>query len=98
MTNSKVLGYQKGSFSMESTETVQHYKNGTSIFLNNEVQAFDPSLNFISKATSIMTSDSVKAKALSQGTVEKSYTKSEMDALAKPSWSNGWTRFPVKGF
>lgn len=98
MTNSKVLGYQKGSFSMESNETVQYYKNGASIFLNNEVQAFDPALNFISKATSIMTSDSVKTKALSQGNIEKSYTKSELDAMSKPSWTLGWTRFPAKGF
>jgi hypothetical protein len=98
MTNSKVLGYQKGSFSMESNETVQYYKNGISKFLNNEVQAFDPTLNFISKATSIMTSDSVKARALSQGNVEKNYSKPELESLAKPNWTNGWTRFPVKGY
>jgi hypothetical protein len=39
----------------------------------------------------------MKTKALGQGNKEVSYTKNEMEALSKPSWINGWTRFPVKG-
>ena len=39
----------------------------------------------------------MKEKALSQGNKEVSYNKAEMEALSKPSWINGWTRFPVKG-
>ena len=40
----------------------------------------------------------MKTKALGDGNVEKTYTKAEMEALSKPTWSNGWTRFPNKGF
>ena len=97
MTNSKILGYQKGGFSMESNETTQAYKDGISKFQNNEIQAFDPTLNFISKATTIMTSADVKSKALGEGNIEKNYTKDELEACSKPAWTNGWTRFPVKG-
>ena len=39
----------------------------------------------------------MKIKALGEGNVEKNYTKLEMEALARPSWINGWTRFPAKG-
>ncbi len=97
ITNSKILGYQKGGFSMESNETAQSYKDGVSKFQNNEVQSYDQTLNFISKATTIITSVDVKTKALSEGNVEKSYTKTEMETLSKPTWTNGWTKFPTKG-
>ncbi len=96
MQNSKVLGYQKGGFSIESNETAQAYKDGVSKFQNNEVQAFDPLLNF--KSTSaVITAAQMKEKALLEGNVEKTYTKAELEALSKPIWSNGWTRFPTKG-
>ena len=96
MTNSKILGYQKGGFSIESNETAQAYKDGISKFENNEIQAFDPLLNF--KSTSaVFTAADMKTKSLSQGNKEVSYTKLEMEALARPSWINGWTRFPSKG-
>jgi hypothetical protein len=96
MTNSKIIGYQKGSFSIESNETAQAYKDGISKFENNEIQAFDPLLNF--KSTSaLFTAANMKEKALSQGNKEVSYTKAEMETLSKPVWSNGWTRFPIKG-
>jgi hypothetical protein len=96
MTNSKILGYQKGGFSIESNETAQAYKDGISKFENNEVQSFDPLLNFRSTSTAF-TAVNMKEKALSQGNKEVKYTKLEMEALARPSWINGWTRFPLKG-
>ena len=96
MTNSKVLGYQKGSFSIESNETAQAYKDGVSKFQNNEIQSYDPLLNFKSTST-LFTAAQMKEKALGEGNVEKTYTKSEMEVFSKPIWSNGWTRFPTKG-
>ena len=94
--NSKIIGYQKGSFSLESNETAQSYKDGISKFENNEYQSFDPLLNFKSTSTVIIASD-MKTKALSQGNKEVFYTKAEMETLSKPIWINGWTRFPNKG-
>ena len=96
ITNSKIVGYQKGGFSMESNETAQSYKDGISKFQNNEVQSFDPLQNFRSTSTVIVAAD-MKIKALSEGNKEVSYTKSEMETLSKPIWVNGWTRFPTKG-
>jgi hypothetical protein len=96
MTNSKILGYMKGGFSIESNETAQAYKDGISKFQNNEIQSFDPLLNFKSTST-VFIADNMKVKALGEGNVEKNYTKLEMEALARPSWINGWTRFPSKG-
>jgi hypothetical protein len=96
ITNSKIVGYQKGGFSMESNETAQSYKDGISKFQNNEVQSFDPLQNFRSTSAVIVAAD-MKTKALSEGNKEVSYTKSEMETLSKPIWANGWTRFPSKG-
>jgi hypothetical protein len=96
ITNSKILGYQKGSFSIESNETAQAYKDGVSKFENNEIQAYDPLLNFRSTST-LFTAANMKEKALSQGNREVSYTKQQMEELSKPSWINNWTRFPAKG-
>ena len=96
ITNSKIVGYQKGAFSMESNETAQAYKDGASKFQNNEVQAYDPLLNF--KSTSaVITAADMKVKALTEGNKEVSYTKAEMETLSKPIWISGWTRFPTKG-
>ena len=96
ITNSKIVGYQKGGFSMESNETAQAYKDGVSKFQNNEVQSYDPLLNF--KSTSaVITAADMKLKALSEGNKEVSYTKAEMETLSKPTWVSGWTRFPTKG-
>jgi hypothetical protein len=96
MKNSKILGYQKGGFSIESNETAQAYKDGVSLFENNEIQAYDPLLNFRSTST-LFTAADMKIKAVSQGNREVSYTKAEMETLSKPIWINGWTRFPSKG-
>jgi len=96
ITNSKILGYQKGAFSIESNETATSYKDGVSKFENNEIQAYDPLLNFKSTST-LFTASQMKTKALGEGNIEKNYTKLEMEALARPSWINGWTRFPAKG-
>jgi hypothetical protein len=96
ITNSKILGYMKGSFSLESNETAQAYKDGVSKFENNEVQSYDPVQNFRSTSTVITASD-MKTKALGQGNKEVSYTKNDIETLSKPSWSTGWTRFPEKG-
>ena len=96
ITNSKILGYQKGGFSIESNETAQSYKDGISKFENNEIQSYDPLLNFKSTSTMFTAAD-MKTKALTQGNKEVNYTKLELEALAKPSWINSWTRFPSKG-
>jgi len=96
MTNSKIIGYQKGSFSIESNETAQAYKDGVSKFQNNEVQAYTPLLNFKSTST-VFTAVDMKLKALSEGNKEVSYTKAEMETLSNPTWISGWTRFPTKG-
>jgi len=96
ITNSKILGYQKGAFSIESNETATTYKDGISKFQNNEIQAFDPLLNFKSTST-LFTAAQMKTKALAEGNVEKNYTKVELETLSKPTWTNVWTRFPAKG-
>ena len=96
IVNSKILGYMKGGFSVESNETAQAYKDGISKFENNEIQSYDPLLNFKSTSTSITAAD-MKIKSLSGGNKEVSYTKSDMEVFSKPSWINGWTRFPSKG-
>jgi hypothetical protein len=92
--NSVIWGWMKGGLSLESNETAQFYKDGTSIFENNSVGTFVPSLNFISKATTIITSDGVKILALSKSNKEIDVVIPE---LANPIWINGWTRFPTKG-
>jgi hypothetical protein len=96
ITNSKILGYQKGSFSIESNETAQSYRDGVSKFQNNEVQSFDPVLNFKSTST-VFTALQMKEKSLSEGNLEKNYTKAQLEILSKPTWTNEWTRFPSKG-
>lgn len=96
ITNSKILGYMKGGFSIESNETAQAYKDGISKFENNEIQSYDPTISFKSTSTVITASD-MKIKALSQANKEVSYTKNEMEVISKPTWVNGWTKFPVKG-
>jgi len=96
ITNSKILGYMKGGFSVESNETAQAYKDGISKFENNEIQSYDPALNF--KSTSaVITANDMKIKSLNSGNKEVSYTKNEMEVISKPTWINGWTKFPVKG-
>jgi hypothetical protein len=94
--NSTIIGYMKGGFSMESNETAQFYKDGVSKFQNNKIGSFN-SLNFISKATTIITSDAVKTKALSEGNTEITLTPTEIETLSKPNWTAGWTKFPTKG-
>jgi len=96
ITNSKILGYMKGGFSVESNETAQSYKDGVSKFENNEIQSYDPTINFRSTST-VITANDMKIKALNSGNKEVTYTKNEMEVLSKPSWINGWTKFPVKG-
>jgi hypothetical protein len=94
--NSTIIGYMKGGFSMESNETAQFYKDGVSKFQNNKIGSYNL-LNFISKATTIITSDAVKTKALSEGNTEITLTAAEIETLSKPTWTNGWTKFPTKG-
>jgi hypothetical protein len=94
--NSTIIGYMKGGFSMESNETAQFYKDGVSKFQNNKIGSFN-SLNFISKATTIITSVGVKTKALSEGNIEITLTPTEIETLSKPNWAAGWARFPTKG-
>jgi len=94
MKNSVVWGWMKGGLSLESNETAQFVKDGVSIFENNSVGTFNPTLNFISRSTTILTSDQLKTLALSKSNKEIDVVIPE---LATPSWTNGWTRFPSKG-
>ena len=92
--NSVVWGWMKGGLSLESNETAQFVKDGVSVFENNSVGTFNPTLNFISKATTILTSEQLKTLALSKSNKEVDVVIPELD---KPIWVNGWTRFPSKG-
>jgi hypothetical protein len=94
MKNSIIWGWMKGGLSLESNETAGFVKDGVSVFENNSVGAFNPNLNFISKATTILTSEQLKTLALSKSNKEIDVVIPELD---KPIWSNGWTRFPSKG-
>ena len=94
MKNSVVWGWMKGGLSLESNETAQFVKDGVSVFEGNLVGTFNPTLNFISKATTILTSEQLKTLALSKN--NKEITTATVD-LDKPIWINGWTRFPSKG-
>jgi hypothetical protein len=94
MKNSIVWGWMKGGLSLESNETTQWVKDGTSIFENNSIGVFNPTLNFISRVTTILTNEQLKALALSKGNKE---ITSIVEGLDRPVWSNGWTKFPTKG-
>ena len=94
MKNSVIWGWMKGGLSLESNETAQFVKDGVSVFENNSVGTFNPTLNFISKATTILTNDQLKTLALSKSNKEIDVVIPELD---KPVWVNGWTRFPSKG-
>jgi len=94
MKNSVVWGWMKGGLSLESNETAQFVKDGVSVFENNSVGTFNPTLNFISRATTILTSEQLKTLALSKSNKEIDVVIPE---LAMPTWVNGWTRFPSKG-
>ena len=94
MKNSVIWGWMKGGLSLESNETAQFVKDGVSVFENNSIGTFNPTLNFISKATTILTSDQLKTLALGKGNNEIDVVIPELD---KPIWVNGWTRFPTKG-
>jgi hypothetical protein len=94
MKNSVIWGWMKGGLSLESNETAQFVKDGVSVFENNSVGTFNPSLNFISRATTILTNDQLKTLALGKGNKEIDVVIPELD---KPIWINGWTRFPSKG-
>ena len=94
MKNSVIWGWMKGGLSLESNETAQFVKDGISVFENNSVGTFNPTLNFISRATTILTNDQLKTLALSKGNKEIDVVIPELD---KPIWVNGWTRFPTKG-
>jgi hypothetical protein len=92
--NSVIWGWMKGGLSLESNETAQFVKDGVSVFENNSVGVFNPTLNFISKATTILTSEQLKTLVLSKNNKEIDVIIPE---IAKPIWTNGWTRFPKKG-
>jgi hypothetical protein len=94
MKNSIIWGWMKGGLSLESNETAQFVKDGVSVFENNSVGTFNPTLNFISRATTILTNDQLKTLALSKSNKEIDVVIPELD---KPVWVNGWTRFPSKG-
>jgi hypothetical protein len=92
--NSVIYGWMKGGLSLESNETAQSVKDGVSIFENNSVGAFNPTQNFISRATTILTNDQLKTLALGKGNKE---IDAILPELSMPTWANGWTKFPSKG-
>jgi hypothetical protein len=94
MKNSIIWGWMKGGLSLESNETTQFLKDGVSVFENNSIGTFNPTLNFISRATTILTNEQLKTLALSKNNTEITVVIPEID---KPIWVNGWTRFPSKG-
>jgi hypothetical protein len=94
MKNSVIWGWMKGGLSLESNETAQFVKDGISVFENNSMGTFNPSLNFISRATTILTNEQLKTLALNKSNKEIDVVIPELD---KPIWINGWTRFPSKG-
>jgi hypothetical protein len=94
MKNGVIWGWMKGGLSLESNETAQFVKDGVSVFENNSVGTFNPTLNFISRATTILTNDQLKTLALGKGNKEIDVVIPELD---KPIWINDWTRFPTKG-
>ena len=94
MKNSVIWGWMKGGLSLESNETAQFVKEGISVFENNSVGTFNPTLNFISRATTILTNEQLKTLALSKANREIDVVIPELD---KPTWVNGWIRFPTKG-
>jgi hypothetical protein len=94
MKNSIIWGWMKGGLSLESNETTQFVKDGVSVFENNSIGTFNPTLNFISRATTILTNEQLKTLALGKGNKEIDVVIPELD---KPLWTNGWTKFPLKG-
>jgi hypothetical protein len=94
MKNSIIWGWMKGGLSLESNETAQFVKDGVSVFENNSVGTFNSTLNFISKATTILTNEQLKTLALSKNNIE---IVTVVPDLTTPIWVNGWTRFPSKG-
>jgi len=94
MKNSIIWGWMKGGLSLESNETTQFLKDGVSVFENNSVGTFNPTLNFISRATTILTNEQLKTLALSKNNIE---IVTVVPDLTTPIWVNGWTRFPSKG-
>lgn len=94
MKNSIIWGWMKGGLSLESNETTQFLKDGVSVFENNSIGTFNPTLNFISRATTILTNEQLKTLALSKNNVE---IVTVVPDLTTPIWVNGWTRFPSKG-
>ena len=92
--NSVIWGWMKGGLSLESNETAQFVKDGISLFENNSIGTFNPILNFISKSP-VITSTQLKTLALSKSNREIDVVIPE---LATPAWTNGWTKFPTKGF
>ena len=94
MKNSIIWGWMKGGLSLESNETTQFLKDGVSVFENNSIGTFNPTLNFISKVPTILTNEQLKTLALSKNNVE---IVSVVSDLTTPIWVNGWTRFPSKG-
>jgi hypothetical protein len=94
VTNSIIYGWMKGGLSLESNETAQFLKDGVSVFQNNSIGSFLPSLNFISKATTILTNEQLKNLALEKSNKEIDVIIPE---LGLPNWTSGWTRFPTKG-
>jgi hypothetical protein len=67
LRNSVMIGFQKGGFSLESSETANAYKNGGAEFKNNLVHALADAFKVDTKAGGVMTAAEVEAKATADG-------------------------------
>jgi hypothetical protein len=67
LRNSVMIGFMKGGFSLESAETAQAYKDGTSQFKNVLVHAIAAPFKVDSKAEAVMTAAELEAKAIADG-------------------------------
>lgn len=67
--NSVILGWQKAGFSIESNETAQAYKDGTSAFKNNIVHS-NTTTDIFKSTSGVMTAAEMEVKALADGNVK----------------------------
>lgn len=93
--NSTFVGYMKGGISIESDETAGYYLSGVSKFKNNKIGAYN-GVDYISKS-GLLTSDEFKSMAEVDGNTTYTPSPDEVNFIANPTWSRGWTRFPNIG-
>jgi hypothetical protein len=67
LVNSVLIGFQKAGFSMESAETAQSYKDGSSMFRMNLVHAMADAFKVDTKAGGVISATDVEAKVIADG-------------------------------